>query len=235
MPNSFSRTAQLIGSEALDAIRAQRVILFGVGGVGSWCAESLVRSGVEQLTIVDGDVVNESNINRQLLATQSTLGRVKVEVLRERLLDINPAATITALHRFFTKETAAEFHLDAYDYILDCIDSLSNKAYLLLYASTFRAKVFSSMGAALKMDPSRIRVGEYWKVRGCPLGAALRKKMRREGVAPAKEIMCVYSEELLENKEQTAKFNGTIVYITAIFGFTLSSLVLQDVINQQNN
>ncbi len=225
-----SRTELLLGQKALNLISQKRVIVFGLGGVGSWCAESLVRSGVEHLSIVDGDTVCPSNINRQLVALHSTIGKKKVEVMKERLTDINPRASITAIPRFFTEEKAEEFHLEGYDYVIDCIDSLADKTFLLLYASTFKCQVFSSMGAALKLDPGKIRTAEFWKVRGCPLGAALRKKMRRAGQKPEKAIKCVYSEELnkapAENKE-----NGTIVHVTAIFGFTLASLCIQDILN----
>ncbi len=237
------RTALLLGQETMSLVAQKRVIIFGVGGVGSWCAEGLVRSGVEHLTIVDFDCVSQSNINRQLMATQSTVGKPKVEVLKERLLDINPQADIQAVQSVYSEETAESFHLEQYDYVLDCIDSLKDKAHLLLHATGFKATVFSSMGAALKINPCGIKVAEYWKVRGCPLGAALRKKMKRAKVAPAKPVMCVYSEELLENKGQQQTENnadsrlpnGSLVHITAIFGFTLAGLVMQDIAEQKTN
>ena len=131
----FRRSELLLGDEAMSRIAEKRVIIFGVGGVGSWCAESLVRSGIRHLTIVDSDSVCASNINRQLMATTETVGCVKVDVLRERLLTINPAAEITAIHEFFTAETADSFHLDTYDYIIDAIDSLKDKALLILMAT----------------------------------------------------------------------------------------------------
>ncbi len=235
----LDRAELLLGHENISLLRSRRVILFGVGGVGSWCAESLVRTGVGHLTIVDSDVVCESNINRQLMATRKTIGRPKVEALRERLLDINPEASVTAVQAVFSEETADGFNLDDYDYVIDCIDSLKDKISLLLLASATRARVFSSMGAALKLDPTRIRVAEFWKVRGCPLGAALRKRMKRAGVAPKQPVMCVYSEELLENKgslkpsdvpKSGGTTNGSIVHITAVFGFTLAGLVVQDIL-----
>ena len=130
----FQRTELLIGDEAMKRLSSKRVIIFGVGGVGSWCAESLIRSGIRQLTIVDSDVVCESNINRQLMATTKTIGQAKVDVLRERLLSINPNAEITALQQVFNEETAESFHIGNYDYVIDAIDSLKDKAlFLLLY------------------------------------------------------------------------------------------------------
>jgi hesA/moeB/thiF family protein len=188
-----------MGDAPLQRLHDIRVILFGVGGVGSWCAESLVRSGVKHLTIVDSDRVNISNVNRQLMATTQTVGQVKVEVLKERLLSINPEAEITAIQDIYNAENSESFRLNEYDVIIDAIDSLAEKAHLLLTASRTDALLYSSMGAALKMDPTRIQVAEFMKVRGCPLGRALRKKMKHQKVRPAKKFLCVYSDEVLPN------------------------------------
>lgn len=212
----------------MDRLRDARVIIFGVGGVGSWCAESLVRSGVGHLTILDQDRVVASNINRQLMATTKTVGRVKVEVLRERLLEINPDADIVAIEGAYNKTTADSYDLSPYDYIIDAIDSLSCKTELLLRASRTRATVFSSMGAALKVDPTRVRVAEFWDVRGCPLGAAIRKKMRQNKTLPAKKFLCVYDDEVLPNVGE-GESNGTTAHITGIFGLTLAGLVIKDI------
>ena len=256
----FNRAELLLGSDVMEAVVGTRAIVFGVGGVGSWCAECLVRSGVGKLTIVDSDRVCVTNINRQLMATTKTVGQVKVEVLKNRLLEINPDAEITALQKIYDQETADEFDLNQYDYIIDAIDSLKDKALLILRACQTRAVFFSSMGAALKMDPTQIRVAEFWKVRGCPLGAALRKKFKHMKVKPAHKFRCVYSEELLENRgpnhvcgtaanmcpkvidgpgdpalvnhewcNSKAQVNGSMAHITAIFGFTIAGLVLDDI------
>ena len=223
----FQRSELLLGAEAMDRIAEKRVIVFGVGGVGSWCAESLVRSGIRHLTIVDSDSVCASNINRQLMATTETIGRVKVDVLRNRLLTINPAAEITAIHEFFTAETAESFHLDTYDYIIDAIDSLKDKTLLILMACQTEAQFFSSMGAALKLDPTRIKVDEFWKIQGDPLARVLRKRFKREGQYPARKFQCVYSDELIEPQGEG---KGSLVHITAIFGFMLAGLVIQDIV-----
>ena len=256
----FNRAELLLGSDVMEAVVGTRAIVFGVGGVGSWCAECLVRSGVGKLTIVDSDRVCVTNINRQLMATTKTVGQVKVEVLKNRLLEINPDAEITALQKIYDQETADEFDLNQYDYIIDAIDSLKDKALLILRACQTRAVFFSSMGAALKMDPTKICVAEFWKVRGCPLGAALRKKFKHMKVKPAHKFRCVYSEELLENRgpnhvcgtaanmcpkvidgpgdpalvnhewcSSKAQVNGSMAHITAIFGFTIAGLVLDDI------
>ncbi len=244
----FDRAERLLGEETMKQIGKVRIILFGVGGVGSWCAEGLIRMGVRQLTIVDADRVCETNINRQLMATTKTIGELKVEALKTRLLDINPEADITAIAGVYNEDTSASFQLDTYDYIIDAIDSLKYKVHLIRTAARTKAKLYSSMGAALKMDPTRIKVAEFWKVKGCPLAAALRRKMK-EGERPAKKFLCVYSDELLENKgsvyetdeskksallkmenpSKKAQINGTLVHITAIFGFTLAGLVVQDI------
>ncbi len=195
----FNRTERLVGSDAMERIAGKRVIVFGVGGVGSWCAESLVRTGVRHITVVDSDRVCITNVNRQLMATMKTVGMVKVDALRERLLSINPKAEVEAVQRIYTAETADSFRLDEYDYIIDAIDSLSDKALLILNACRTRARFFSSMGAALKLDPTRVAVAEFWKVKGCPLGAALRRRFKRDGVKPRRKFKCVYSEELLPN------------------------------------
>lgn len=242
----FKRTELLLGNQMMNQIGEVRVILFGVGGVGSWCAESLVRTGVKQLTIVDADRVCETNINRQLMATTKTIGQLKVEVLKNRLLDINPNTTIEAVAKVYSEDTYDSFNLDEYDYIIDAIDSLKHKVHLIQSACKAKAKFYSSMGAALKMDPTKIRTAEFWKVKGCPLGAALRGRMKKD--RPAKKFLCVYSEELLENRgmkyendeskssellkqdnpSKKAQINGTVVHVTAVFGFTLASLVIQD-------
>ena len=223
----FNRQSLLLGEEAMEAIGSKRVIIFGVGGVGSWCAESLVRSGIKHLTIVDSDSVCDSNINRQLMATTQTIGQVKVDVLRERLLSINPAAEITALHQFFTAETADSFNLESYDYIIDAIDTLKDKTLLILMACNTEAKFFSSMGAALKLDPTRIKIAEFWKVQGDPLARVIRKRFKREGQYPARKFQCVYSDELVEAQGEG---KGSLVHITAIFGHMLAGLVVQDAV-----
>lgn len=233
----FRRSELLLGDEAMDCIAEKRVIIFGVGGVGSWCAESLVRSGIRKLTIVDSDHVSVTNINRQLMATTKTVGQVKVDVLKERLLNINPSAEITALQQIFSAETASEFCLEEYDYIIDAIDSLKDKALLILMACQTKAKFFSSMGAALKLDPTRIRTAEFWKVTGDPLARALRNRFKRDKTFPKHKFLCVYSDELLENKmpiDPDDKGNGSIVHITAVFGFMLAGLVVQDVVKKEN-
>ncbi len=241
----FGRAERLLGSDAMERIANVRVIVFGVGGVGSWCAESLVRSGVRHLTIVDSDCVSVSNINRQLMATTRTVGEVKVEALKAHLLTINPSADIRAIQDVYSEETADKYLLDEYDYVVDAIDSLKDKTLLILRACESKAKLYSSMGAALKLDPQGVKVAEFWNVKGCPLGRALRNRFRSAKTYPAKKFQCVYSEELLPNlgevgvvpdmltsihDERKAQINGSLHHITAMFGLTLAGLIIKDIV-----
>lgn len=191
------RTELLLGEDNLKRINEARVLIFGLGGVGSWCAESLVRSGIRKMTIVDSDRVCITNCNRQLMATSKTVGQVKVEALKERLLEINPKAEIEALQKIYEPESADSFHMEEYDVIVDAIDSLSEKADLILRATSLPKHILfvSSMGAALRIDPFQVRKAEFWKVKGDPLARALRKKFKKQGKHPGRKFYCVYSEE----------------------------------------
>lgn len=200
----FNRSRLLLGDKAMETLGEKRVIIFGVGGVGSWLAEALVRSGIRHLTIVDSDRVCITNINRQNMATTRTVGKVKVEALKERLLEINPKAEIEARQEIFDESTAEGFRLEEYDCIVDCIDSLKDKVTLITLGTRLPGKFYSSMGAALKVDPTRVKVAEFWKVDGCPLGRILRKKIRRNKIFPAKKFLCVYSDEVLPNLGEAA-------------------------------
>lgn len=236
----FYRAERLLGAAFMQRASRCRVIVFGVGGVGSWCAEGLVRSGIGHLTLVDSDCVSVTNINRQRMATVRTVGRSKVEVLREQLLEINPDADISIAQKFYDEETASQFCLEQYDYVVDAIDSLSSKAALILHATSCGIPLFSSMGAALKLDPTAVRVAEFWKVKGCPLARALRQRFKKEKTFPRHKFQCVYSEELLTNLGEShpepvsgesslvvTHGNGSLAHITAIYGFTLSGLILK--------
>lgn len=244
----YNRAQLLLGTAAMERMQQTQIIIFGVGGVGSWCAEGLLRSGFTQLTMVDADVVCPTNINRQLMATTRTMGQSKVEALRERLLEINPDAHIQAMHSMYSADTAQDFQLQQYDYVIDCIDSLRDKADLLLRVTALhrqsggnKCRLLSSMGAALHLDPTKVRVAEFWKVQGDPLARALRNKFKKAKTFPSSKFLCVYSEETpLPNLGQAlehdpaaqlfvkAQANGSLCPITGIFGLTLSALVMKD-------
>ncbi len=266
--NIVHRTEMVLGSAALGRLQGSRVIVFGVGGVGSWCAEALVRTGVLDLAIVDSDIICATNINRQLQATSVNVGKVKVEELAARLRLINPEAVITAINRAFNEDTEPSFGLAQFDYVIDAIDSLSNK--VLLIEKTLEAAVgkpfghpvlLSSMGAAAKLDPTRIRVAPLGKTHVCPLARHVRQRLREHGVQT--DFLCVYSDEhprlpqsrsycgtnectctldRCQHNESSSpqdrasdwcskkkRINGSLVHITAVFGFTLAGLVVQDV------
>ena len=269
MDDFFSRSEAILGAEVMEQLRNKRVLLIGVGGVGSWAAEALIRTGLSHLTIMDGDVVQPSNINRQLPATRQTIGQPKVLALRERLLAINPDADIVAVPEWYRggeakgerreaggerlltndeiivpkgKESRMGIDLASFDYLIDAIDNVTDKTHLLINASRVRTlKVFSSMGAALRFDPTQVRVAELFDVKGDALAKAVRERMKRLGLKPSRKIQCVYS---LENavkvqrdngqsdkgqstKEQCTK--GSLMQVTAVFGCTLASLVIEDI------
>lgn len=243
----LERSELLLGQDTMARIKAAKVIIFGIGGVGSWCAECLVRSGIRHLTIVDNDSISITNANRQLMATSKTVGQSKTEALRERLMEIAPDAMVTAIEKTYCEETYEEFAIADYDYVVDAIDSLKDKISLIVRTTaltkaardngTQGPTLFSSMGAALRIDPTMVRVAEFWKVRNDTLGAILRKRMRQKKLLPATKFLCVYSEELpMENRyvssetcSYKAQINGSLAHITAIYGFTLAGLILKEI------
>lgn len=256
------RTELLLGSDNLEKIQKARVLIFGVGGVGSWCAECLVRSGVRNITIVDSDRICITNCNRQLMATSKTVGQVKVVALKERLLEINPNANVTCLQKIYEAETADSFEMEKYDYIVDAIDSLKDKADLILRATALPKHItfVSSMGAALRRDPFMVRKGEFWKIKGDPLARALRNKFKRAKTFPSRKFLCVYSEEnpmknmgvnkacdtdsadydasgeqqLVEQwSSSKAQINGSLCQITAIFGMSIAGIIVNHIVEQR--
>ena len=227
MEERLARIGALVGEKSLQKLANLRIIIFGVGGVGSVCAESLIRSGVCNLTMVDSDVVVESNINRQLPALNSTLGRSKVDVLRERFLDINPKADIVALQARYSAETREQFIFKDYDVVIDAIDSLSPKTDLLVTASEAGCRVFCSLGAAGKLDPTKVRTSSIWETTGCPLGKLVRNGLRKREFHG--DFMAVYSQEpsLLKGMAGEPVVLGSAMPVTATFGLALSSLVIR--------
>ena len=233
MESYFDRTIQALGQETFDHLQRVRVILFGAGGVGGWCAEALVRTGVKHLTIVDFDVVNPSNINRQVVATRDNIGAPKVKELQKRLLAINPDAEITTINQRYSAQTAETFDFNSYDYVLDAIDSVKDKALLLYRASLSHATVFSSMGAGRKMDTTAVRVTAFKKVEGCPLARAVRHQLKALNLQlpipsdralglRTSNILCVWSPEL-------SSASGTLAPVVMTFGSALANFVIRDI------
>ncbi|MCL2192024.1 MAG: tRNA threonylcarbamoyladenosine dehydratase [Treponema sp.] len=233
----FERLAMITGADVLKKLQQTKVLVFGVGGVGSWCVEALVRSGVGKVCIVDSDTVCESNVNRQLQATSRTLGLVKVDVLKERLLEINPQCEVTAWGKVFSRESAYEFGIEKADYVIDAIDSLTHKLDLIEISCAAKVKFFSSMGMARKMDPTRIKATSIWKTKGCPLARLVRYGLRKRRFKG--NFTVVYGEECLDNisipgmndnVQLNKKMpNGSIVTVTATAGMILASLILRDI------
>lgn len=232
----FGRTMLLTGSEMARRLRHDlHILVVGVGGVGSWCAEALVRSGLGHITIVDSDTVAPSNINRQLPATVDTVGEYKVDVLARHFATINPEIEVRAIAGRYNDTTAADYDFESYDYIVDAIDDLPAKALLILNATAARRPVlFSSMGAARKLDPSKIAVAEFWKVNGCALARALRTRFKRSEQFPRRKFKCVYSPERLPQPADTDGVNGTFMPATATFGLTLAAQILADIYKKEH-
>ena len=234
----FGRLALITGEEALEKLSRASVLIFGAGGVGSWCAEALVRCGIGKIGIVDSDTVCASNINRQLQATTLTLGLPKAEVLRQRLLQINPECEIAAFNQMFCRQTSNIFGIEKHDYIIDAIDSLGCKLDLIETACAASGKFFSSMGMARKMDPSRIKIAQIWQTTACPLARLVRQGLRKRGFCGSFTV--VYSDEVIpmthnQTESGTAAdtgkktINGSAVTVTAPAGMFLASLVLRDI------
>lgn len=227
----LQRLSLLYGDEAIERFQRARVIIFGVGGVGSWCAEALVRSGIGSITMVDADNVDPTNINRQLPATSLTVGQPKAEALARRLKEISPACRIDAIKAFYTAENANEFEIEGFDAVIDAIDSLPSKAALLLQASNLPSvKLFSSMGAARRVDPGMVKCAEFWKVKGCPLARALRDRFKRQATFPKRKFRCVYSDEPPKGEPK-----GTSMAVTATFGLRLAAEALNSLANTPTN
>ena len=197
----------LTGDTAVDRLQKTKVIVFGAGGVGGWCAEALVRSGIGSLTIVDSDRICRTNINRQVQATTATVGKVKVTELARRLREINPSATVKPLQEIYKKGNAEVFNLSSYDYVIDAIDSLSAKVDLIISATEAGATVYTALGASCKMDPTRIRISPLWESQGCHLGKLVRKRLRRRKFTG--NPLCVYSEEFLPVRQGGGAGCGT--------------------------
>jgi tRNA A37 threonylcarbamoyladenosine dehydratase len=253
----FQRLELITGTEGIERLAGSKVMVFGLGGVGSWCAEALVRSGVGELTLVDSDTVCVTNINRQVQATIKTIGEFKAQALRSRLLEINPECRISAQCRVFSAETAKSFALEDTDYILDAIDSLTNKLDLIERGAALDKKLFSCMGMAQKLDPTQIRSADIWETSRCPLARLVRSGLRKRNfsghftVVYSKErlpihagaaVSCGSTRCLCSAKNQAGAkewcsskkiINGSAVTVTAAAGMILASFVINDVLDMK--
>lgn len=231
------RTELLIGKDGLALLEKAHVIVVGLGGVGAYAAEQLARAGVGEMTIVDGDTVQASNRNRQLLALKSTEGRAKSELMKERLLDINPNMKINAIQEYLQNERIDEIMSAKYDYVVDAIDTLSPKIYLIIQALKNKHKLISSMGAGGKIDPSKVQITDLSKSFNDNLARILRKRLHRFGiyngfqVVFSSELVCADSVTLVEGIANKRTTVGTISYMPAIFGNFMASVIIRDLLN----
>ena len=222
----FSRSEALLGVEAMARLKAARVLVVGVGGVGSWCAEALVRTGLGHITLVDDDVVAESNVNRQCPATAATVGRPKVEAMAERLKEINPACEVEAVNMRYTSSSVS--CLKSFALVIDAIDSVDCKAELILGATEAGVPIVSSMGAALRHDPTKVKVTRFEKIEGDGLARALRQRYKKLGRFPVAKFDCVWSGEAPVSAPRSEDAAGTVakgslMQVTAVFGMCLAS------------
>lgn len=232
----LERTRLLIGDEAIGKLEKSHVLVVGLGGVGAYAAEQICRAGVGQMTIVDGDDLHLSNINRQLPALKSTIGKPKAAVMGERLLDINPSLKLTVIQEYIRDERMKEIISQPYDFVVDAIDTLSPKVFLIYHSLTSNHRVVSSLGSGGKMDPTRVKVADIDESYGCPLGRMLRKRLHRLGIRSG--VTVVFSTEEVpenamrpcENEANKKTTIGTISYMPPLFGCIIASEVVRNII-----
>lgn len=221
--NQFQRTEMLIGEEALERLKKSAVLVFGLGGVGSYVCEALVRAGVGKLEIVDKDVVDITNINRQLIALHSTIGRAKADVEAERLMDINPSLDLTARKCFYLPENSDEFDFGKFDYVVDAIDNVTAKLDIIEKSKKAGTKVISSMGTGNKLDPSAFRIADIEDTKICPLARIMRKELRKRGINGVKVL---YSQE--EPKGSGGRTPASISFVPSVAGLLIAKTVIDD-------
>ena len=230
MSNQFSRTQLIFGAENMDKLQKSRVAVFGVGGVGGYTVEALARSGVGTLDLIDNDKVCLSNINRQIIATRSTVGKYKVDVAKERILDINPDAKVNIYKTFYLPETKEQFHFEDYDYVVDAIDTVTGKIQLVLQAQEAGTPIISSMGAGNKINPSQFEVADIYKTSVCPLAKVMRRELKKRGV---KKLKVVYSKEKpIKNSEDVP---GSNAFVPSTVGLIIASEVIKDILGESVN
>lgn len=253
MPYEFSRTQRILGEEAMSRLRKSRIAVFGIGGVGSFVVEALVRSGVGHFVLVDDDRICLSNLNRQIHATHETLGRPKVEVMRERILSINPEAEVETHQRFYLPGMAGELLSADYDYIVDAVDTVAAKLDLIVNAKEMKIPIISCMGTGNKMDPTRLEVADIYQTSVCPLAKVVRKELRTRGV---ESLKVVYSREEpikpieFQDAEQDAdcdpsnesdptplgkrQIPGSVSFVPSVAGLIIASEVVKDIIHYRS-
>jgi len=244
MTDQFIRTRLLIGDEPMERLKNAKVAVFGVGGVGGFCVEALVRAGVGALQLYDDDTVSESNLNRQIVALHSTVGRPKAEVMAERVLDINPACDVKAIRMFYLPQNADQVDLSQYDYVVDCIDTVAAKLDLVSRCNALQVKIISAMGSGNKLDPTAFVVTDISKTEGCPLARVMRKELRKRGINHLKVVYSkeapispacpidveppVTASETRPGSSARRDTPGSISFVPAAAGLVLASAVIRD-------
>lgn len=237
MCNKFSRTELLIGKDGIQKLQKSNIIVFGVGGVGGYAIEALVRSGLGKITLVDNDTVSETNINRQIIATSKNIGQFKVDVMKERISYINPDVCVETHKTFFLPENSHEFDFSKYDYIVDAIDTVKAKIELVVKANEYKVPIISAMGAGNKLDPSKFEVADIYKTSVCPLAKVMRTELKKRRI---KHLKVVYSKEIpvkpqnIGNIEMNGKrqIPGSFAPAPAVMGLIISGEVIRDLISK---
>ena len=237
MKEQFERTGLLIGDGNVDNLADAKVAVFGVGGVGGYVVEALARSGVGRFVLIDKDTVSVTNINRQIIALHSTVGRPKVQVMKERILDINPDAKVETKECFFLPDNADEFDFSEYSYVVDAVDTVTAKLEIIVRAKEAKVPVISSMGAGNKLDPTRFQVTDIYKTSVCPLAKVMRRELKKRGI---KKLKVVYSkelpvkpeinEEILKENENKRQAPGSIAFVPSVAGLIIAGEVIKDLI-----
>ena len=230
----FKRTEMLFGKNSIEKLASSRVAVFGIGGVGGHVVEALVRSGVGTVDVIDNDVVHNSNLNRQIIALHSTVGQPKIDVLKKRMEDINPDVKIIAHNCFFTPETAAQFNFSVYDYVADCIDTVTGKIELVMRCNEVSTPIISSMGTGNKLNPADLEVSDIYKTSVCPLARVMRNELKKRRI---KKLKVVYSkeipiipDEIIEDKESKKRIVGSNAFVPATAGLIIASEIVKDII-----
>ena len=254
MLNQFSRTELLIGKEGMESLQNARVAIFGIGGVGGYTVEALARSGIGTFDLIDDDKVCLTNLNRQIIATRKTIGKYKVDVAKERILDINPDAVVNIYKTFYMPDTADQFDFSQYDYVVDAIDTVTGKIELIMQTDKTKTPIISSMGAGNKMDPTAFRVADIYKTNVCPLAKVMRRELKKRGI---KKLKVVYSEEKpltpIEDMAISCKTNcicpsgtarkctqrrqvpGSNAFVPSVVGLIIAGEVVKDIIANKVN
>ena len=254
MLNQFSRTQLLLGTEAMEKLKRARVAVFGIGGVGGYVCEALVRSGVGAFDLIDDDKVCLTNLNRQIIATRKTVGKYKVEVMRERILEINPDCDVRVHQCFYLPETADQFNFSDYDYVVDAVDTVTAKVTLVLEAQKAGVPIISCMGAGNKFDPGQFKVADLYKTKMCPLAKVMRRELKKRGV---KKLKVVYSEEKpmrpVDEEESSCRTDcvcppgsqrtcsvrrdipGSLAFVPSVAGLMIAGEVTKDLIEKETS